>query len=114
MDLLRSADKQDIEGASRCSGFYRIKAQRLQYPAAHVLESCGGVDRMHNFPAEILRAGLLKVKGIGRETADSLRCYGFLRTRFVIDAYTGRILRCTGVKRQELKPLFEGILTGNR
>lgn len=112
MHSLYSAGKQDIEDAIRCTGFYRVKAQRLQSLASHVTESYGGVDRMSHIPTEILRAGLLNVKGIGDETADSILCYGFLRTSFVIDAYTERIVRCTGVmdKRQELKPLFEKVL----
>jgi endonuclease-3 related protein len=112
MHSIYSAEKQDIEDAIRCTGFYRIKAQRLQSLANHVMESYGSVDRMKQFSTEILRDGLLKVKGIGEETADSILCYGFLRTSFVIDAYTERIVRCTGVKnkRQELKPLFESVL----
>jgi len=109
---LFSADKQDIEDVIRCTGFYRIKAQRLQSLAVHVMESYGSVEHMRQFPTEIIRAGLLSVKGIGEETADSILCFGFLRTSFVIDAYTDRIVRCAGVKdkRQELKPIFEKVL----
>ena len=115
MHLLYSAKKADIEDAIRCTGFFRIKAQRLQSLASHVMETYGGVEGMRSIPTEILRAGLLRVKGIGEETADSILCYGFLRTSFVIDAYTERIVRCTGVedKRSALKPLFEQVLTGD-
>ena len=76
------------------------------------MESYGSVDRMRQIPTEIIRAGLLSVKGIGEETADSILCFGFLRTSFLIDAYTDRIVRCAGVKdkRQELKPIFEKVL----
>jgi endonuclease-3 related protein len=114
MHSLYSADKQDIENAIRCTGFYRIKAQRLKSLAAHVMETYGGVDGMREIPTRILRDGLLNVNGIGEETADSILCYGHLRTSFVIDAYTEKIVRCAGVtdKRQELKPLFESILPG--
>lgn len=47
---------------------------------------------MENVPTAVLRADLLSVNGIGEETADSILCYGFSRTSFVIDAYTGKIL----------------------
>ena len=116
MHLLYSAKIADIEDAIRCTGFFRIKAQRLQSLAAHVIESYGSVERMRQIPTEILRAGLLSVKGIGEETADSILCFGFLRTCFVIDAYTERIVRCAGVKdkRHELKSLFECILPGDQ
>lgn len=109
---LYSADTQDIEDAIRCTGFYRIKAQRLQSLAAHVMETYGGLEGMQAIPSELLRSRLLAVKGIGEETADSILCFGFLRASFVIDAYTQRIVRCAGVeeKREELKPLFESIL----
>ena len=112
MHSLHSSDKQEIEDAIRCTGFYRIKAQRLQSLAAHVMETYGSVDAMRQQPTALLRTGLLGVKGIGEETADSILCFGFLRTSFVIDAYTEKIVRCTGVqeKRQELKPLFEQVL----
>lgn len=71
---------------------------------------------MRSFHTEILRAGLLKVKGIGEETTDSILCFGFFRTRFVIDAFTEKIVRCAGVhdKRQDLKPLFESILPNDQ
>ena len=110
---LYSAETQDIEHAIQCTGFYRVKARRLKSLAAHVMETYAGVNGMRHIPTEILRAGLLNVKGIGEETADSILCYGFLRTSFVIDAYTEKIVQCTGVKekRQQLKPLFENILT---
>ena len=115
MHSLFSADKQGIEDAIRCTGFFRIKAQRLQFLASHVMESYGSVDRMRHIPTEKLREGLLSVKGIGEETADSILCFGFLRTSFVIDAYTEKIVRCAGVreKRQELKPLFEKVLSSD-
>ena len=46
MQSLFFADKQDIEDVIRCTGFYRIKAQRLQSLATHVMESYGSVERM--------------------------------------------------------------------
>ena len=38
-----------------------------------------------------LRQELLSVKGVGRETADSILLYAFNKPIFVIDAYTRRI-----------------------
>jgi endonuclease-3 related protein len=38
-----------------------------------------------------LRKELLSVKGVGRETADSILLYAFNKPIFVIDAYTRRI-----------------------
>ena len=109
IDAIFHADIREIEDAIRCSGFYRIKAQRLKSLARYVIETFGGVERMADIPTGQLRAGLLDVSGIGEETADSILCYGLDRTSFVIDAYTERIVRCFGVpeKKQDLKSLFE-------
>ena len=38
-----------------------------------------------------LRQELLSVKGVGRETADSILLYAFNKPIFVIDAYTRRV-----------------------
>ena len=38
-----------------------------------------------------LRKELLSIKGVGRETADSILLYAFNKPIFVIDAYTRRI-----------------------
>ncbi|UCF56047.1 MAG: endonuclease III domain-containing protein, partial [Deltaproteobacteria bacterium] len=60
---------------------------------------------------ETLRQGLLSVKGIGPETADSILLYAARRPIFVIDAYTHRILRRHGMADEqasyhELQALF--------
>ena len=109
IDSIFHADIREIEEAIRCTGFYRIKAQRLKSLAACVIETFGGVEKMAHLPTGQLRAGLLDVSGIGEETADSILCYGLDRASFVIDAYTERIVRCIGVreKKQDLKSLFE-------
>jgi endonuclease III related protein len=112
MSAIHAAGPVTIEEAVRCTGFYHIKARRLKALAAHVTNTYGGVERMVAVPTPELRAGLLAVKGIGEETADSILCYGFSRTSFVIDAYTERIVRCAGIpdKRSDLKELFETVL----
>jgi len=109
IDAIFHADIRDIEDAIRCTGFYRIKAQRLKSLATYIMETFGGIKKMSDIPTGQLRAGLLDVSGIGEETADSVLCYGLDRTSFVIDAYTERIVRCIGVpeKKQDLKSLFE-------
>jgi endonuclease-3 related protein len=112
IDAVINADIRDIEDAIRCTGFYRIKAQRLKSLATHVIRTYGSVDEMARFPTDELRKGLLNVPGIGDETADCILCYGLLRTSFVIDTYTDRMVRCIGVteRKDRLKSLFEQIL----
>jgi endonuclease-3 related protein len=115
LDSIFSADIQVIEDAIRCTGFYRVKARRLKSLAAHVMEMYGGTGGMGDTPTGQLRQGLLQVRGIGEETADSILCYGLVRTSFIIDAYTERIMQCIGVpeRRGALKGIFEGVLPNN-
>ena len=112
LDTIVTADIRDIEDAIRCTGFYRVKAKRLKLLASYVMETYGGIDGMVDVSTPRLRTGLLKVSGIGEETADSILCYGLFRTSYVVDAYTERMTRCIGVKekRQDLKRLFEECL----
>ncbi len=112
LDSIFSAEIQGIEVAIRCTGFYRVKARRLKSLATHVMEMYGGAGGMADKPTGQLRQGLLQVQGIGEETADSILCYGLLRTSFIIDAYTERMVRCLGVpeRRGVLKSIFEEVL----
>ena len=112
MSAIHAADPVKIEESVRCTGFYRIKTRRLKALAAHVMDTYGGAERMVSVSTAKLRTGLLSVHGIGEETADSILCYGFSRTSFVVDAYTERIARCAGIpgKRSGLKEMFEAVL----
>jgi endonuclease-3 related protein len=112
LSAIHRADIYEIEELVRCTGFYRIKTQRLKILAASVVETYGSIDAMAGEPLDRLRTGLLEIKGVGAETADSILCYGFSRASFVIDAYTEKICRCCGIpeRRDLLKPLFEAVL----
>jgi endonuclease-3 related protein len=112
IEALYRVPANEIEGPIRCTGFFRVKARRLKALAVYVIETWGGVEQMRAIPTEDLRRGLLTVKGIGDETADSILCYGFGRRTFVIDAYTERICRCAGIdeRRRALKARFEAVV----
>jgi endonuclease-3 related protein len=109
---LYDADPAEIEGAVRSTGFYKVKTKRLKALATFVIEEYGSLALMAGYPTEVLRVGLLRVSGIGEETADSILCYGFYRASFVIDAYTHHICGCAGIPEQKsrLKALFEEVL----
>jgi len=112
---IHASDCAEIENAIRCTGFYRVKAERLKSLALFTVERCGGIVRMEKIPTTELREGLLAVNGIGDETADSILCYGFSRPVFVVDTYTERMVRCAGISepRNRLKSLFESVLPRN-
>jgi endonuclease-3 related protein len=96
----------------RPSGYYNIKARRLRH-FLEFLESRyrGSMARMAQDELATLRPELLKVKGIGPETADSILLYALDKPTFVVDAYTFRVLsrhQLTGESStyEELQRLF--------
>jgi endonuclease-3 related protein len=86
----------ELAALIRPSGYFNVKARRLQAFCRFVVES-GGEDVLASLPTEELRRDLLAVHGIGPETADDVLLYAFARPVFVIDAYTRRLLRRLGV-----------------
>ena len=101
----------ELEDAIFCTGFFRIKAQRLRALALSVCDT-GGLSVLEQMPLPELRERLLSVRGVGPETADSILCYALNRTSYVIDAYTERICACVGIpeKGAVLKARFEKVL----
>ncbi len=77
----------------RPAGYYRLKAQRLRNTLGWLMRRCGGrLTRLRQVPQEQLREELLRINGVGPETADSILLYAFARPVFVVDAYTKRVL----------------------
>jgi len=85
--------KSQLASLIQSSGYYRIKADRLKAFVDFLFkEYSGKVEKMGRERLEVLRPKLLKVKGIGPETADSILLYGLNKPIFVVDAYTKRVL----------------------
>ncbi len=80
----------------RPSGYFNIKAERLQTFCRWLLES-GRQQDLEHLPTRELRHALLSVKGVGPETADDMLLYAFGRPVFVIDAYTRRLFSRLGL-----------------
>ncbi len=96
----------------RPAGYYNIKADRLKNLVNFISNRyAGDINAMLKDDTSSLREGLLSVKGIGPETADSILLYASGRPVFVIDAYTYRILNRHGLAQDqatysELQELF--------
>lgn len=87
------------------AGFFRRKVAYLR-EVAQKLDPIDVVEKID-------REQLLRIRGIGRETADVILLYAGGRPFFVVDSYTKRIVfRTFGVKGgyEELRRWFEGNL----
>ncbi len=91
-------DYRILEKLIRPSGYFRIKASRIKN-FVNFLQNRYDCDLDKMFCDDLwqLRKKLLEVKGIGKETADSILLYAGHKPIFVIDAYTKRILIRHGI-----------------
>lgn len=81
--MILSCKKEELEKLIRPSGFYKQKAERLRILTEKYIEI-----EERGYPPD--RDELLDLKGVGKETADSILLYAFDLPFFVIDAYTRR------------------------
>jgi endonuclease-3 related protein len=90
---IRKVPLAQLERLIRPSGYFRQKAQRLKIFILYLDRHYGGsLTKMFARPTEQLRQELLSLNGVGPETADSILLYAGNHPRFVVDAYTRRIL----------------------
>jgi endonuclease-3 related protein len=90
---LAGLSQEHLHSLLQPSGYFRQKARTL----STFLEYLGtryrhSLQRMFRTPTAQLHDELLRLRGIGKETADSILLYAGDRPVFVIDAYTRRIL----------------------
>lgn len=84
----------------RPSGTFQVKARRVRAFLDFLESEYGGVaERMASSRAVALRAALLRVHGIGPETADCIVLYAAGLPSFVVDAYTRRVFGRLGLLR---------------
>ena len=100
----------------RPAGYFNVKTKRLKNFLNWLFENYNGyLSDLESIDTDRLRTELLSIKGIGRETADSILLYAFDRPIFVIDAYTARVvfrhhLLTPDADYQQLPELFESSL----
>lgn len=92
-DKLYHVQVDILAGLIRSSGYFNIKAKRLKNFLSFLFDEYrGSIDDMLKEDCSLLREKLLKVNGLGPETADSILLYAGGYPVFVVDAYTKRIL----------------------
>lgn len=84
--------EDELPEVIRPAGYYNQKSGYLIGLCRHLMEVYSGdMNRLNGKETGKLRRELLDLKGIGRETADSILCYSLNHPVFVVDAYTRRI-----------------------
>ncbi|HEC89407.1 MAG TPA: endonuclease [Thermoplasmatales archaeon] len=92
IDGINKVKLEFLEELIRPSGYYHQKAIRLKNLASYLVENYNSnLDVLFEKELYDLRRELLELKGIGRETADSILLYAGSKPIFVVDAYTMRL-----------------------
>jgi len=98
LPALRDVATDRLGSVIRPAGFFNVKSLRLKEFIDWLYDRFGGdLDMMFNGDWQELRGALLKVKGVGRETADSILLYAGRKPTFVVDAYTKRLFSRFGL-----------------
>lgn len=112
--LIASLPLEELREFIRPSGFFNQKALYLKALTTWYAAYGYAVDAVQRHPLEKIRAELLKIKGVGWETADSILLYAFSYPSFVVDAYTKRLLERLPIEvelqYQAIKTYFEQAL----
>jgi len=82
----------EIAEAIRGVGFVRSKAWTL-IAISRYIESIGGIEALKNMDTAIARKELLRIDGIGRETADSILLFALNKPVFPVTRLSLRVLR---------------------
>jgi len=112
---LHTMPRERLAELIRPAGYFNVKAVRLRNFIAAVDRAGGDIEAFLDRPIPALREALLPIKGIGRETADSIILYAAGKCTFVVDAYTYRICLRHGLIAPEddydqIKEMFESSL----
>jgi endonuclease III related protein len=90
---IHEMNRSELATLLRPSGYYNVKTDRLKSFVRHLMkEHSGDLESFFELPLERLRADLLGIHGVGKETADSIVLYAAAKPIFVVDAYTKRVL----------------------
>lgn len=107
IESLNALDTTQIAALIKPSGFYNTKAKRLKGFLNAIQKD---FNSLAEFKANVGRQWLLRVKGLGFESADSILNYLCQREILVVDSYTARLALALGYEFEsydELREFFE-------
>ena len=101
-EKLLAADPETIASLIRPSGYFNLKTARLRALCEFLTQhDAADLSNLAELETPELRSRLLELKGVGRETADSIILYAVGKPIFVVDAYTRRIFSRLGLVKPD-------------
>jgi len=95
-EFIEHVPQNELAEIIRSSGYYNQKSLKLKALTAWYAQYSYNIAKARAEKGEDLRRELLAVRGVGRETADSILTYALEKPFFVIDTYTRRIFSRLG------------------
>lgn len=108
---LLALSKEDLEQLIRSSGFYRSKTKTIIALLTWLDKHSFDYHQIKQHYGENLRTELLKIRGIGSETADVLLVYIFDGIEFIPDSYTRRLYAKLGYQHTQTYDMFKRHIT---
>ncbi len=108
---LAALTSSEVEELIRPSGYYKSKAKAISTLLNWLAEYDFDYHQLSQHFGEELRNELLKLHGIGPETADVLLVYLFHRVEFIPDSYTRRLYAKLGYSHTENYNRFKKEIT---
>lgn len=97
-NAIHATPSHKIATLIRSSRFYNQKTEKLKNISGYLIKQYNGsLNKMFAKDMDVLRKELLDIKGIGKETTDSILLYAGKQLSFVSDAYTKRFLARYGI-----------------
>lgn len=114
LESIGQCNEDMLKEAIRPAGFFNQKSAYLKNIAEFMKPYNYNCNNLKSLDTDSLRNALLEVKGIGRETADSILLYALDKPVFVVDAYTKRLFKRHienfPEKYEHIRALFESNL----
>lgn len=101
---------EELQQTIHSSGFYKNKGKAIHALMYWLVQHHFDYDAIGQRYDENLRKELLKIRGIGSETADVLIVYIFNGIEFIPDSYTRRIYALLGYRQTETYDKFKKII----
>lgn len=109
INSLATCDIFILEKMIKPSGFYRKKAKNIKLLCQNIIMD---FENFENFTLCVEKEWLLKQKGLGHESCDSILCYACGRETMVVDSYTHRLLQQFGYEFETYEHLQEWMMDG--
>lgn len=91
-EFIAFVPNEELAQIIRSSGYHNQKAVKLKEITKWFQRYSYDIEKARKINGDLLRDELLSIKGVGRETADSILTYALNKPFFVVDAYTKRLL----------------------